>query len=253
MIIVRKSEERRHIESKNQKTWMTFDWENKADPLQNGFGVLKILNEEVLSPGSGFILHTHKDMVVVTYVPEGMIIYKGLLEEPHVMEAQEFNQINVTSGAKLSTFNFLESEDAHIFQSGFASQGETPKAKGTKKLFTQAERQGILKLVASPDGREASLPIQQDAQIYSTFIHKGNHMIHELKPGRSSWLHVVKGWIRLDDLDLRTGDGAGLSGEIAVSFTAQMPTEILLFDLGGEIAGEAEPDSEKRQLASGIR
>lgn len=252
MITIRRSEERRHIESKNQQTWMTFDLENNADPLQNGFGVLKILNEEILSPGSGFILHTHKDMVVVTYVPEGMIIYKGLLEEPQVMEAQEFRQIGITSGEKLSAFNLLESEDAHIFQSGFASNGKTPKTKGTKKLFTQAERQGVLKLVASPDGREASLPIQQDVQIYSTFIHKGNHMIHELKPGRSSWLHVVKGRIGLEDLNLQTGDGAGLFGEIAVSFTAQMPTEILLFDLGGDISGETETDSQKRHLVSGI-
>src|SRR5580658_10847608 len=105
MITVRKSEERRHFENKGQKTWVTFDWENKTDPLQNGFGVLKILNEEILSPGSGFILHTHKDMVVVTYVPEGMIIYKGPLEEPDVMESKEFHQLNAAPGAKLAAFN----------------------------------------------------------------------------------------------------------------------------------------------------
>jgi redox-sensitive bicupin YhaK (pirin superfamily) len=252
MITIRRSEERRHIENKNQQTWMTFDWENSADPLQNGFGVLKILNEEILSPGSGFIMHTHKDMVVVTYVPEGMIIYKGLLEEPLVMEGHEFQQISVLSGAKLSAVNLLESEDAHIFQSGFASNGDSAKTKGIKKLFTQAERQGILKLVASPDGREASLPIQQDVQIYSTFIHKGNHMIHELKPGRSSWLHVVKGRILLDGLNLQTGDGAGLSAEVAVSFTAQMPTEILLFDLGGEPPEGLKTGPESERIAAKI-
>jgi redox-sensitive bicupin YhaK (pirin superfamily) len=252
MIIVRKSEERRHIEKKDQQTWLTFDWENKADPLQNGFGVLKILNEEILSPGSGFILHTHKDMVVVTYVPEGMIIYKGPLESPDTIESEEFHQIKVVSGSKLPAFNLLESEDTHLFQSGFASKRGNAQANGIKKLFTQAERQGVLKLIASPDGREASLPIQQDVQIYSTFIHKGNHMIHELKPGRGSWLHVVKGRILLDDLELRTGDGAGLSQEIAVSFTAQMPTEILLFDLGGEIPEEIKPGPQSKRLAVGI-
>ncbi len=252
MIIVRKSEERRHIEKKNQQTWMTFDWENKADPLQNGFGVLKILNEEILSPGSGFILHTHKDMVVVTYVPEGMIIYKGPLEEPDYLENKEFHGMSAPSGAKLPTINALPSEDAQIFQRGFTSKGGLSKTNGIKKLFTQAERHGILKLIASPDGREASLPIEQDVQIYSTFIQKGNHMIHELKPGRTSWLHVVKGRISLDNLNLQTGDGAGLSEEIAVSFTAQMPTEILLFDLGGETPNETELDFKNKKLAAGV-
>jgi hypothetical protein len=100
-----------------------------------------------------------------------------------------------------------------------------------KKLFTLAERKGILKLIASRDGKESSLKIQQDVEMYSTLINKGNHMIHELKPGRSAWLHVVKGRIDINELQLQTGDGAGFSGEIAVSFTAQEPTEILLFDL----------------------
>jgi redox-sensitive bicupin YhaK (pirin superfamily) len=108
---------------------------------------------------------------------------------------------------------------------GLLEQGEG------KKLFTLAERKGILKLIASPDGKEASLKIQQDVQMYSTLIHKGNHMIHELKPGRSAWLHVVKGRILMNELYLQAGDGAGFSGERAVSFTAQEPTEILLFDL----------------------
>ncbi len=102
---------------------------------------------------------------------------------------------------------------------------------GRKKFFTLAERKGILKLIASPDGKESSLKIQQDVQIYSTLIHKGNHMIHELSAGRSAWLHVVNGRIILNELRLQTGDGAGYSGEMSVSFTAEEPTEILLFDL----------------------
>jgi quercetin 2,3-dioxygenase len=81
MIIIRKSEERRLIDKKNQKTWMTFDRENTADVLQNGFGALKILNEEILSLGSGFIPRTRKNMVSITYIRGGLIIHKGLLEK----------------------------------------------------------------------------------------------------------------------------------------------------------------------------
>jgi redox-sensitive bicupin YhaK (pirin superfamily) len=231
MITVRKSEERRHIVAGNQSTWMTFDWENTADRLREGFGVLKIFNEEILSPGRGFILHTHKDMVVVTYVQEGVVVYNGPGEKTGLLESGEFQQMKITTGAKRFTFNALPDDQAHVFQSGFAPGTETAEIVGEKKLFTLAERRGILRLIASPDGKEASLKIQQDVQMYSTLLHKGNHMIHELKPGRKAWLHVVSGKIQINGMDLKTGDGVGISDDIGVSFTAQEPTEILLFDL----------------------
>lgn len=231
MITVRRSTERRIIASEAQTTWMTFDWENKADPLQKGFGALKIFNEEQLSPGRAFILHTHKEMVVVTYVHEGVVICNGPLGKNGLMEPGDFLQVNATLGAKQYTLNASPSDDAHVFQSGFTPTAGVLEPNGEKKLFTLAERKGILRLIASPDGKEASLKIQQDVQMYSTLIHKGNHMIHEFKPGRKAWLHVVKGGINLGGLQLQAGDGAGFAGENAVSFTAQGPTEILLFDL----------------------
>lgn len=235
MIIVRKSGERRHIANENQTTWMTFDRENNADPLQNGFGILKIFNEEMLSPGSGFILHTPEDMVVVTYVREGMIVYKGPLEEPKLVAAEEFHRSKASSGAKQFAFDASPAGNAHVFQSGFAPGSGVLEPGGQKKLFTLADRKGILRLIASPDGKESSLKIHQDAEMYSTLIHKGNHMIHEMKPGRSAWLHVVTGRILAEDLVLQTGDGAGFTHELSVSFTAQEPTEILLFDLTGQV------------------
>ncbi len=252
MIVVRKSEERRHIEAKNQKTWMTFDSENESDPLHDGFGVLKILNEEILSPGSGFILHTHKDMVVVTYVSEGMIVYKGPLEKMEPLTSTEIHTSLVTPEAKQYAINISPMEEAHVFQSGFTPGNDISTQTGAKKLFTYAQRNGILKLVASPDGKEDSLPLQQDVQIYSSFIHKGNHMIHELSPGRNAWLHVVKGRIQLENFNLATGDGAGLSLEMAVSFTAQEPTEILLFDLGGQREEEIKAGSQNKTAVAGV-
>jgi redox-sensitive bicupin YhaK (pirin superfamily) len=247
MIIVRKSEERHHSGNQNQKTWMTFNSANKADPLQNGFGVLKILNEEILSPGSGFILHTHKDMVVVTYVREGIIIYKSPLEKPGLVEINDFHRINLSADSVQSAVNVSTLDEAHVFQSAFTPGTDLLEAGGEKKIFTLTERKGILKLIASPDGKEASLKIQQDVQIYSTLIHRGNHMIHEIKPGRSAWLHVVKGRILMNERMFSTGDGAGFSGEMAVSFTAQEPTEILLFDLVGQVPETVKTTPKKKQ------
>jgi redox-sensitive bicupin YhaK (pirin superfamily) len=250
MIIVRKSKERRHIESGGHKTWMTFDSENKADPLQNGFGVLKILNEEILSPGTGFILHTQKDMVIITYLREGVIIYKGPLDDADLIWTRKFQQTNTTPDSKQYAFNASETEDAHVFQSGFTPNENFKNPDGIKKLFTHAERQSILKLVASPDGKSGSLAIQQDVRMYSAFTHVGNHMVHELDLGRRAWIHVVNGEILMNDLKLQTGDGAGLSEEITVSFTAREPTEILLFDLAEEDVPQTGTKTQKAAVLS---
>ena len=178
------------------------------------------------------------------------------MDEPGSIETKEFNKVNVTKDTKQYAFNTSESQDAHVFQCGFdvdeckddCGDGVT-KPNGVKKLFTHAERQGVLKLIASSDGREDSLSLRQDIQIYSTFMNTGNHVIHELKPGRSSWLHVVKGKIALNGLNLQTGDGVGLTGERSVSFTAKSPAEILLFDLC-ESKKEAEEASKSKLHAA---
>lgn len=237
-MIIRKSEERRYLDVKDQKTWMTFDPQNMVDLHQNHFGVLKILNEEILSPGGGFILRAERDMIVVTYVRDGVIIYKAPLEEPDTIGTKEFQNARVLNNSSQYAFNTSESEDAHVFQCGFEMDDcvdnclpEPLKPNATKKLFTHAERQGVLRLIASADGKDASLILGQDLQIYSTYLQNGNHIIHELSQGRSAWLHVVKGKILMNGLHLQTGDGIGLSEEKAVSFTAKSPAEILLFDL----------------------
>jgi hypothetical protein len=232
MITVRKSEERRHIDTGEQKTWMTFDWENQSDPLQNGFGALKIFNEEILNPGRSFVLQTHKEMVIVTYVNEGVIIFnRPGLGKTGLMVTGDLHQALSISGSKQYSLKTSQSDETHIYQSGFTPGTGVLDPVGEKKHFTPAERKGVLKLIASPDGKENSLRIGPDVEMYSTLIHKGNHMVHEMRPGRHAWIHIVKGWIDLADLHLNAGDGAGFSDEIAVSFTAQEPTEILLFDL----------------------
>ena len=245
MITIRKSEERRHLEDKDQITWMTFDLGNESDPLQYGFSSLQILNEEIIFPESRVLLHANKDMVFVTYVREGVIIHVGPLEKPVLEGAKEFQVLNAAPGIAQYAFNVSRSEDAHIFECGFAANEGLLKLGARKKIFTHAERHGLLKLIASPDGREDSLPLQLDVQMYSTFIHQGNHIIHELKFGRSAWLHVVSGEIQADNHRLRKGDGVGFSDERSVSFTAKIPAEIILFDLCGQVPRETKKSLER--------
>jgi redox-sensitive bicupin YhaK (pirin superfamily) len=242
MLNVRRSAELRHTGKENQTTWMTFDRENKADRLGDGFGSLKMLNEEILPHGRTIMLHTHthKAMVIVTYVEEGVIIYHGPLERSDMLEEGDFHRINVSPEDHEYNFNAILSGYTHVFQSGFTSDFNSMEPGGRKKLFTHADRHGILKLIASPDGRAASLPIQQDVFMYSAVIRAGQHLVHKLNPGRNAWLHVVKGGILANGLHLQTGDGAGFSDESSVSIAAQQATEILLFDLAkSEVKTEA--------------
>lgn len=233
MLTVKRSAERRHIDKENQSTWMTFDHANKADPLRSGFGSLKMLNEEILPHGRAFLLHTHthKAMVILTYVEEGVIIYHGPLERSDMLEAGDFHRVNVSPEVDQYDFQAILSGNTHVFQSGFTAEFNPLESGGRKKLFTHADRHGVLKLIASPDGKAGSLPIQQDVFMYSTLIKTGGHLVHELKQGRNAWLHVVKGAILVNRLHLQTGDGAGFTDESSVSIAAQEPTEILLFDL----------------------
>ncbi len=245
MIIVKKSDQRRHIENSEQNTWLTFDHENKVDPLRNGFGSLQLFNEEILTRGRALKLHPIKEMVIVTYLQKGVVVYHGPFGGSDVLEPGDFHRINVGPDDQKYEFDAIFAAETHLFQSGFKPDQAGVESRGKKVFYSHADRHGILKLIASPNGSEASLPIQRDVHMYSTFIHPTQHIDHMLKIGRSAWLHVVKGHVRVNDFQLQTGDGAGYSGESSLSFEAQMPSEILLFDLIEPVLEEGVMEPQK--------
>ena len=122
-------------------------------------------------------------------------------------------------------------QGAHLFVSSLTPHRIGGEPSCERKHYPFSDRRGILRLIASPDGCDASLHLRQDVRIYSSVLDPGHHVVHELSPGRGAWLHVVVGRVRLVDQILGTGDGASLDDESAISFTAQESSEILLFDL----------------------
>jgi quercetin 2,3-dioxygenase len=193
MIILKRAEQRRHIENNDQNTWLTFDKENKADPLKDGFGSLILFNEEILTRDRALKLHPHQDLVVVTYVQQGVVVYHGPFGGSDLLEPGNFHRINVGPGDQPYKFDGILFGDTHLFQSGFIPDLDYVEPRGKKIFFSHADRHGILRLIASPDGRESSLSIQRDVHMYSTYIHQGNHIDHPIKHGRSIWLHLVMG------------------------------------------------------------
>jgi quercetin 2,3-dioxygenase len=226
MIILRRSEERRHVRSRIHDTRMTFDSSRSSDPFRRGFHALESLNEDLLSADRSLFPNFRSGVDVVTYVQDGTWSRSvaGHLEAGEFERASDLRGCHPTaSGASAGT--------ARVFQGCITATAVAPGSALERRRFPRADREGILRLVVSPDGRESSLRVRQDVSLYSSILLRGHHLIHELTNDRGAWLQVVTGSVRLREHLLAAGDGAALEGEAAVALTACEASEILLFDL----------------------
>ena len=216
---------------------MTFDPDNESDPFRAGFRTLEALNEETPIPQMSLHPHSSEDIEIVTYVREGTLINQDWSGGLGRIESGEFQRTSAACKLRHRVINGSLLNPAHVFQSCITPDGNEFEPGTEQRRFPVADRQGVLRLVASSDGRDGSLRIQQDLRMYSSVLLSGHHLVHELTKGRAAWLHVVKGRVLLkgrvvlQDQCLGTGDAAALEMEEAVSFTAEIPSEILLFDL----------------------
>lgn len=237
MITLRRAKERHHDCRRKQEVWLTFYSEDRADPLADGFGALEILNEDRVPPGAGVPRHRQHDAEIVTYVRKGALAYEDSIGRSGVIHAGEFQHMTAGRAVRHSETNASRSDWAHVFQIWLRPSEAGLEPIQEQKRFSAAERRGGLCVVASPDAQRGSLRVHQDALLYSAMLRPGQHVIHELADGRSAWLHLVEGEALLGDIVLTTGDGAGITGERAVSLTAREETEILLVDLGPVLGG----------------
>ncbi|MBW2529144.1 MAG: pirin family protein [Deltaproteobacteria bacterium] len=231
MIALRRAGERHHDRRKKRDVWLTFYPQGQAGPLAEGFGDLEILNEGSLPPGASVPRHAHQDAEIVTYVREGSLAYQESLGRSGVLQAGEFQRMTVRRGARHIHTNVSRSDWVHVFQLWLCPSAAGVEPSHEQTRFSVAQRRGAPCVVASPDGRRGSLPIHQDVEIFSVILDRGQHVAHELAPGRSAWLHLVDGEVAFGDGVLTTGDGAGFTAERAVSFTARQQSELLLLDL----------------------
>jgi redox-sensitive bicupin YhaK (pirin superfamily) len=232
MITLRRATDRHHERRRMREVWLTFDPEDRADPLADGFGPLESLNEDRLAPGAGVPRHDHHGSEIVTYVREGSLAYEDSEGGSDLVRAGEFQRMSAGRHLHHSETNASRTDWAHVFQIWLRTTVAGAAPSHEQKRFSAAERRGALCAVASPDGRSRSLRIHQDAVVYSALLEPGQHVVHELADGRSAWIHMVHGEMVLGDAVLNTGDGAGFTAERSVSFTAREKSELLLLDLG---------------------
>lgn len=232
MITLRRANQRHHDRRRKQGVWFTFYPQDRSDALADGFGSLELLNEDRLPPGATVAHHAHRDAEIVTYVREGALSHEDSHGRSGIIQAGEFHRMTTRESVRHSETNASRSNWAHVFQIGLRPREVELELGHEQKRFSAAERRGALCLVGSPDARRGSLRLHQDALMFSSILDRGHHLIHELLPRRSAWLHVIVGEIAFADLVLCAGDGAGIAEERAVSITARQETEILLLDLG---------------------
>ena len=169
---------------------------------------------------------------MITYVYKGALAQEDSTGNSGVIHAGEFQRLTIGRGVRHKETNALQTDFARIFRISLRSPEDGFDSVHEQKRFAVGLRRNSLCIVASPDGRKKSLRLLQDAFIYSSILDPGHHLVHEISPGRSVWLHVINGEVTIQDLILTEGDSAGVTNEPAISLTAQENTEILLVDLG---------------------
>jgi quercetin 2,3-dioxygenase len=231
MIQVRRADERGHFNHGWLDTWHTFSFADYFDPAQMSFRSLRVMNEDRIAAGHGFGTHPHRDMEIVTYVLEGELEHRDSLGNGSVLHAGEFQRMTAGTGINHSEFNASAAKPVHLYQIWLL-----PRQKGLtpgydQRLFPQAEQQGRLRLVASPDGHDDSLTIQQDANVYLSTLKKSDRISHQLARSRHAWLQILRGSVTAGRTDLHAGDGLAVSDDEFPAITAREDSEIMLFDL----------------------
>ena len=231
MIVLRKSEDRGHANHGWLDTYHTFSFNTYYDPAHVRFRDLRVINEDRVAPGRGFGTHPHENMEILTYVLEGALQHKDSMGTGSMIRPGDVQRMSAGTGVTHSEFNGSKTEPVHLLQIWIFPEEEGIEPGYEQKTFPANERSGKLKLVASRRGREGSLTIHQNVDLYSSILDRGQHVQHSLAPGRHAWVQVARGSVTLNGKDLHAGDGAAVSQESELDVQARDKSEILLFDL----------------------
>lgn len=233
MIQVRRSSERGHFDHGWLNTFHTFSFGDYYDEGNMGFRALRVINEDWVKPGMGFGMHGHRDMEIITYVLEGELAHKDSMGNGSSIQPGEVQRMSAGTGIRHSEFNHSKKDWVHLLQIWLLPEQEGLKPSYEQKTFPDAEKRGKFRLIASPDARDGSVKIHQDANVYASVLEPGDTAQHRFESGRSGWLQVARGSVVLSGETLKSGDGAAIAKEDAIQLTTANgeKSEVILFDL----------------------
>ena len=231
MITVRKRDERGKAELGWLSSRHSFSFDGYYDPRHMGFSDLRVINEDHVQPAKGFSSHPHRDMEIITYVLEGALKHKDSIGTGSVIRPGEVQRMSAGTGIVHSEFNHSSEEEVHLLQIWILPEKNGIEPGYEQKKFEDKDLQNQLHLVASRDGRNGSLTVHQDVNLYVSKMERDTKLKKSFDKDRKIWVQVARGKITLNGHTLEAGDGAAITNEDAIEFTAKEKSEFLVFDL----------------------
>ena len=231
MITVRPATER----GSSRFNWLdsrhTFSFGDYYDPQHMGFSDLRVINEDKVIPGRGFPPHSHRDMEIITYVLEGELAHKDSMGTSSVIRVGDVQRMSAGTGISHSEYNASQTEPVHFLQIWVLPDANGLPPGYEQRAFHFNEKRGQFTLIASKEGRDGSVTVHQDTDIWAARFAPAEQASLQLKPGRRAWVQIARGAVTLNDVPLSAGDGADINNGIRFSIKARDDSEILVFDL----------------------
>jgi quercetin 2,3-dioxygenase len=231
MISIRKSQERGHFDHGWLNTYHTFSFDQYYDPRYMGFRSLRVINEDFVAPGRGFPMHGHRDMEIITYILEGALQHEDSMGNGSVIRPGDVQRMTAGTGVRHSEKNASTKERVHLLQIWILPNADSLKPGYEQKAFSEAERRGRLRLIASDDGRDDSVKLNQDVSLFAAILDGGEEVERSMDPVRYGWIQVARGAVTVNGERAEQGDGVIAVAEPNLKIKAEEPAEILLFDL----------------------
>jgi redox-sensitive bicupin YhaK (pirin superfamily) len=231
MIELRPAAERGHADHGWLDSWHSFSFADYHDPAHMGFGALRVINEDRIAAGTGFGTHGHRDMEIVSYVLDGALAHKDSLGNGSVIRPGDVQRMSAGTGVLHSEFNHQKDAPTHFLQIWVQPDRRGLAPGYEERHFSEADKRGRLRLIASPDGADGSLTLRQSARLYAGLLDGDERARLVLDPGRRAYVHVVRGAVSVNGRRLAAGDAAKLVDEPAVELDAGEGAEVLVFDL----------------------
>jgi hypothetical protein len=238
MLTLRRSRERGFADHGWLKSYHSFSFADYHDPAHMGFGNLRVINEDRIAPGSGFGTHGHRDMEIVSYVLSGALAHQDSMgngrrggAEAGVIRPGDVQRMSAGRGVLHSEFNHAQDETTHFLQIWIEPRHRGIDPGYEQKHFAADGRRGALRLIASPDGRDGSVTLNADASLRAGLFEGDESLAMPLDPQRKTYVHLARGQLRVNGVELGAGDAAMLDGEAALRLDAGRDAEVLVFDL----------------------
>lgn len=232
MLTLRRSSDRGHADHGWLHSEHSFSFADYYDPKEMGWGTLRVINEDRVEPGKGFGTHGHRDMEIISYVLTGALQHKDSMGNGTVIHPGDVQRMSAGTGVQHSEFNPSPDALVHFLQIWIEPETQGLAPGYEEKFFAPEDKRGRLRLLASRNGRDGSVTIHQNVDLYASLLDADEQLTHRVAAGRLAYLHLVKGSLRLNGVTLKTGDAAKIEREENLVISAEESSEFLLFDLG---------------------